>query len=52
MKNRDYVIRADEETHTELSVMAARKKVSIKQVLKQLVDAEKARNETEKEVEK
>ena len=36
-----YVIYADEETHTELSIMAARKKVSIKQALKELVEREK-----------
>jgi len=44
-----YIIRADEDTHTELKVMAAIKSVTIGTVLKQLVDAEKERNESEKE---
>ncbi|MCK5613777.1 hypothetical protein KAR91_68565 [Candidatus Pacearchaeota archaeon] len=48
-KSKNHVIYADEETHAELSTMAAmasiatRKKVSIKQVLKELV--EKAKKE-------
>jgi len=45
----DKVVRTDEDTHTELIIMAARRKVTIGTVLKQLVDAEKARNESEKE---
>lgn len=40
-KEKNHVIYADEETHTELSIMAARKKVSIKQTLKEMVEREK-----------
>lgn len=43
----DKTVRTDEDTHTELIIMAARRKVTIGTVLKQLVDAEKARNESE-----
>ncbi len=40
-KPKNHVIYADEETHTELAMMAARKKVSIKKALKELVEREK-----------
>ncbi len=43
----DKVVRTDKGKHTELAVMAARKKVTIGTVVKQLVDAEKERNESE-----
>lgn len=42
-KQKNHVIYADEETHHELAMMAARKKVSIKKCLKKLV--EKAKKE-------
>lgn len=42
--DKDYVVRADKDTHTALSIMAARRKVSIKQVLKELVAKEAAKN--------
>ncbi len=35
----------DEDTHMEVAIMAARKKVSIGKVLKELVEAEKKRSE-------
>ncbi len=43
-KEKNHVIYADEETHTELSIMAARKKVSIKKALKELVDSERGKS--------
>lgn len=46
-KEKQYAIWADRDTHTELAVMAARRKVSIKQCLKEMVEKEK---EKEKEV--
>jgi hypothetical protein len=36
-KQKNHVIYADEETHWKLSMMAVRKKMSIKQCLKELV---------------
>lgn len=41
MKDKKYVVYADEETHTELAVMAAKRKISITQVLKELVNQAK-----------
>jgi len=35
----------DEDTHMEISVMAARQKVSIKKFLKELIEKEKERRE-------
>ena len=40
-KEKRHVVLCDEDTHTELAIMAARKKVSIKQCLKELVEKEK-----------
>ena len=44
-KEKNHVVYASEATHTALAIWAATKKISIKLVLEQLVDAEKARNE-------
>lgn len=43
-KQKNHVVYTDDETHYELAMMAARKKVSIKKCLKELVEKEKARN--------
>lgn len=37
-EKRDRAIWADEDTHTEIAVMAARKKITIKKILKEIVD--------------
>lgn len=40
-KKKEYVIRTDKDTHTTLAVWAAKRKTTIKQVLKELVDKAK-----------
>lgn len=40
-KQKNHVVYADDETHHELAMMAARKKVSIKKCLKELVEEAK-----------
>ena len=40
-KTKNHVVYADDETHHELAMMAARKKVTIKKCLKELVAKEK-----------
>ena len=40
-KSKNHVIYADEETHTKLAIMAATRKLSIKQCLKEMVEEAK-----------
>lgn len=42
-KQKNHVVYTDDETHHELSIMAATKKVSIKQCLKEIVEREKVK---------
>lgn len=42
-KIKNHVVYADDETHHELAMMAARKKVTIKKCLKELVESERGK---------
>lgn len=45
MSEKKKALWVDEDTHMEVAVLAARKKVSIKQYLKELVEKEKSASE-------